>query len=449
MRRRTAQILTGVAIVVVLLGIVYAVAVAVSAAKLRRAYAALEKAGRPTQIAQVIPPDVPDPENAALLYESAVLLLKAQPAPEKDLLEYLGKLAGTSSEKPFDPNEQAELESLLRQDVIDQALSIVEQGTQRPSCRFQNDYTAGISMSLDHLAKQRALARILGAKALLQAKDGQAGEAWDTVLTQARFADALRAEPVLVSQLVRSAQIELACTTIQRLCESAPPGEQSSRILQDLLGQYDDLTPLIRAVDGERLIFGEQTFGLPKNEMRKVLGDIQDEGYIPGILSRLMYLGISFKPLFLADHAAYLRAMRNYAERFAQPYDPNEIETMNKKFSEILKHHILTGILLPNMGRVKEVFLRRIAQVRVTRAGLALLQYRDAHGGFPETLGALDPGSVRDPFSQASLLYRRQGTGFDLYSVGPDQKDNGGAAKQPRQETGYDIGWNFTGQAMP
>jgi len=446
MRKRTTRILTGVAIVVVVLGIVYAVAVAVSAAKLRRAYAALEKAGRPTQIAQVIPPLVPDPENAALLYESAVLLLKAQPAPEKNLLEYLSNLAGTSSDKPLDPNEQAELESLLRQDIIGRALSIVKQGTQRPSCRFQNDYTAGISMSLDHLAKQRDLARILGAKALLQAKDGQAGEAWDTVLTQARFADALRAEPVLVSQLVRSAQIELACTTIQRLCESAPPAEQSSRIFQDLLGQYDDLTPLVRAVDGERLIFGEQTLGLPKSKLRTALGDIQDEGRIPGIIARLMFLGISFKPLFLADRAAYLRAMQDYAERFAQPYDPNEIETMGKEPSE---YHVLTRILLPNMGRVKEVYLRRIAQVRVTRAGLALLQYRATHGGFPETLGALEPEGVRDPFSQVSLLYRRHGTGFDLYSIGPDQKDNDGAAKQPKQWTDYDIVWHFAGEATP
>jgi hypothetical protein len=97
MRRRTVRILTGVVIVVVVLGIAYAVAVAVSAAKLRRAYAALEKAGRPTQVAQVIPPNVPDVNNAALLYTSAALLLKAQPAPEKDLLAYLGSLAGRSA----------------------------------------------------------------------------------------------------------------------------------------------------------------------------------------------------------------------------------------------------------------------------------------------------------------------------------------------------------------
>ncbi|MDY0356900.1 MAG: hypothetical protein RBR19_13550 [Sedimentisphaerales bacterium] len=446
MRRRTVRILTGVVIVVVILGIAYAVAVAISAAKLRRAYAALEKAGRPTQVAQVIPPNVPDANNAALLYQSAALLLKAQPAPEKDLLAYLGNLVGRSSDKPLDPEEQAELESLLRQDVIAQALSMLTQGTQRPSCRFDNDYSAGISMPLSHLAEQRALARILGAKALLHAKDGQAEEAWDTALIQLKFADALRTEPTIVSQLVRVAQIDLACTTIQRLCEMLVPSEQRLRDLQELLGGYDDITPLIVATDGERLVFGEQTFRLPGKELRDTL----DEDDMPDIISRLLFLRVSFKPLFLADHAAYLRLMQDCTSRFREPYDPNEAGAFDGELFETHKRHVLTRTLLPALGRVKEVYLRRIAQVRVTRAGLVLLQYRATHGGFPETLGALDPDGVRDPFSQVSLLYRRQGAGFDLYSIGPDQKDNGGLAGQPtRQRTDYDIVWRYRGRPAP
>ncbi|NLZ06593.1 MAG: hypothetical protein GXY19_15620 [Phycisphaerae bacterium] len=445
MRRRTVRILTGVVIVVVVLGIIYAVAVAVSAAKLRRAYAALEKAGRPTQVAQVIPPNVPDANNAALLYQSAALLLKAQPAPEKDLLAYLGNLAGRSSEKLLDPEEQAELESLLRQDVIGQALSMLTQGAQRPSCRFDNDYSAGISMPLSHLAEQRTLARILGAKALLQAKDGQADEAWDTALIQLKFANALRIEPIIVSQLVRGAQIDLACTTIQRLCETLVPSEQRLRDLQDLLGGYDDIAPLIMAADGERLLFGEHTFRLPRKELRDTL----DEDDMPDIISRLLFLRVSFKPLFLADHAAYLRLMQDCTSRFSEPYDPNEAGAFDGELFETHKRHVLTRTLLPALGRVKEVYLRRIAQVRVTKTGLTLLQHRDARGGFPETLGTLRPEGIRDPFSQNLLVYKAQDTGFILYSVGPDQRDNGGLDGPTRKKADYDIVWRFAGQATP
>jgi hypothetical protein len=445
MRRRTVKILTGVAIALTTLPVIYAIALGISAVKLRRAYAALQRDGRPITLAQVVPPELPDRENAVLLYQSAALLLRAQPAPEKDLLEYLDNLTKAARKDPLDPNRQAELDTLLGQDVVDQALSIVEQGTQRPACRVDSDYTEGLALSLSHLPQMRSLTWIAGAKALLQAREGRIDDAWHTAIVQLKLADALRTEPLIVSQLVRAAQIDTACTTIQKLCEFAAPNEQSSRILQDLLGRYDDRTPLIRAVDGERVIFGEQTFGLPKDELRKVLSDIHGEGRIPEIIARLMVLGISFKPLSWTDHAAYLRAMQDYTERFAQPYDPNDIHTMSRDFSQVQKCHILTSILLPNMGRVKEVFLRRIAQIRVTRTGLALLQYRDMHGSLPDTLGALSAESIRDPFSQGSLRYNRQDTGFDLYSVGPDQSDNGGAPKKPGPEADYDIVWHFSG----
>ena len=118
MRKRTVKILKGIAIAVVVLVVLYAVAVVVSSAKLRRAYANLEKAGRPMKWANVIPAVVPDAENAALLYESAILLLKAQPAEQENLLKHLGGLSGTFLTESLDADKRAELEQLLEQDVV-------------------------------------------------------------------------------------------------------------------------------------------------------------------------------------------------------------------------------------------------------------------------------------------------------------------------------------------
>ena len=92
MRKRTVKILKIIAIVLVVLSLIYAIATGVSWAKLRNAYAALEKAGQPMEAKDVIPPDVPDAENAALLYESAIMLLKAQSSSNGNFLEHLGAL---------------------------------------------------------------------------------------------------------------------------------------------------------------------------------------------------------------------------------------------------------------------------------------------------------------------------------------------------------------------
>jgi hypothetical protein len=69
------------------------------------------------------------------------------------------------------------------------------------------------------------------------------------------------------------------------------------------------------------------------------------------------------------------------------------------------------------------------------------LQHKQAHGVFPEDLSTLGLQDLDDPFSGRPLLYRSEGAGFIIYSVGFDQKDDGGIS-QPRhawREPGCDV----------
>jgi len=64
---------------------------------------------------------------------------------------------------------------------------------------------------------------------------------------------------------------------------------------------------------------------------------------------------------------------------------------------------------------------------------LALRAYKMEHGVYPATLAALAPNYLQavpdDPFAlSGALRYKRQGARYILYSVGPDGKDDGGAA---------------------
>jgi len=440
MRKRTVRILKGTGITLVVLGLIYAIATVVSSAKLRRAYADLEKAGRPMKSADIIPPAVPDAENAALLYESAILLLKAQPVAEENLLEYLGGLSGTFLTESLDADKRAELEQRLEQDVVRQALSAIEQGTHRPSCRFDYDYKAGFNMLMPHLSGMKNFMRILGAKACLEAQAGRSEAAWDLVETQLRFADAMRKDPVLISQLVRFASIRISCETIQKISEIAPPNDEQYRNLESLLLNYQDNTPLVLALDGERLLGGEWAFNLLREESGKIFalaaGD-DDESELGALL---MGLYSAFKPLSLADQAAYMRIMGDYTRSAQQPYSPGEQSALDAQISHL---HVVTSMIVPALGRVKVLHRELIAHIRVTRAGLALLQYRKARSSFPGTLEGLDLKQANDPFSDGAVVYRPGPDGFVLYSVGPDRKDNGGTPKQKKQETDWDIVWQF------
>ena len=442
MRKRRVKILTGIAVIVVVLGLIYAIAVAVSSAKLRRAYASLERAGRPMDRADVIPAKIPDTDNAALLYESAILLLKAQTAAEENLLEYLGDLSGKFMEGDLAAGKHDELQQLIRHESVTLALSIVEQGTLRGSCRFDHDYDAGFYMLLPHLSDMRRLARILAAKGCLEARAGSPESAWDRVPTQLRFANSLLKEPVIVSQLIRIRTIELACRTIRKLCEITPPSEQQSREIVSLLKGFDSVRPIVRAIDSERLLFGEWVFNLPKSQLLKEPDILDWSNDFLGVVK------VYFKPTFLADRAAYLRIMHKYAQFTERPPSREEMQALEEMAETNGERYPLTRALTPAMNRIKHIHNEMLAELRIVRTGLALLQYKKTENAFPATLEVLQLSDVKDPFSDGPLLYRSDADGFVLYSVGPDRKDDGGSPKQKEQKEDWDIVWQFPGSRV-
>jgi hypothetical protein len=470
MRKRTVRILTVLAAIIVLLGIIYAIAVVHSTRQLRRAYAALQADGRPMDRGEVIPPHVEDVDNAALLYQCAISMLKAEPIgqpPEsppaesvqemivrekcKDLLGYLSNRCAELLDDKITPENRREMEELMSRKAVDYALFAIETGTQRPACQFRRDYEAGEDLVLPELSDMKHLARILAGRVRLEAQAGATDRAWQLVATQARLADALRSEPVLISQLVRMAVAGLSCATTQNLCETAPPSQEQQANLDMILRGFEDVTPLVRAMDGERLLFGEWLFTRPRKELPKawqVFGVDGDE--LPGFVNWLIVRRITFKPAFLADRAKYLRIVHANAKRLEGPYSPETAEELNfGRFS-------LTAMLAPGSARIQVIHCRMVANIRITRAGLGLLRYHQTHETFPATLDALKMDGLTDPFTQEPLRYRTEGDGFIIYSVGEDLKDNGGIPRSERrssepgrkQRQEYDIVWRFP-QRMP
>jgi hypothetical protein len=445
MRKKTVKILTGIGITVVVLGVIYAIAVGVSSAKLRRAYADLQKEGRPTKPADVIPPEVPGAENAALLYESAALLLKAQPAPSGSLPDYLRGSYDKFMTGSLEPDKLAEFKQLIEQDVVTQALAIAEQGTRRKSCRFDHDYSEGFNILLPHLAGLRDLVRLIGARSYLEAEAGRPDAAWNYALTQLKVADALRNEPIVISFLVRLAAIKTSCETIQRICETAPPNAEQYKTLESLLSNYEDHKPLVLALDGERLLCGEWAFNELRNGSASDLLSISS-GEKSGLGGVLLSLYSAFKPLLIADHAAYVRIMDYNTGLAQQPYSLDERNALDEKTRQMHSRlNVVTSMLVPALGRVKEIYWENIARMRITRAGLALLQEKKAQGAFPQSLEAVKLKNLDDPFSNKPLAYKPQGQGFILYSIGSDQKDNGGSPKEKKQKTDFDIVWSYPG----
>jgi hypothetical protein len=451
--------LTVIGVIVIAFGVLYVIALVRSTVKLRRAYAALEADGRPMRAADVIPPEVPDTQNAAVLYQSAALMLKGQAAGEKNLLERLGDLFGSMLQKSDNPDrlarqqqEISELRQLMSLPVVASALATVEQGTQRPACRFDWEYSGDLSADAPFRKDVRNLNRVLGARICLDAEAGETARAWSTLQTQVKFTNALRNAPTTMSQLIRMRAIGYSCRLIQSLCETEPPEAGTSQRMEGFLQDMADLEPFIHAVDGERLLIGEWFFNLPRDEMDKAWrkdtfpkNDSTPKAFQEA-MQRLGSRILAFRPRLVADHAAYLQTMRKRVQLLQGSYRSHE---ECREYLSVSKWDFLT--LQFATGGEKWMHCRMAADVQITRAGLGLLRYRRAHSAFPPTLEALGLEGLIDPYTEKPLLYRPEGEGFVVYSVSEDLKDNGGTPRPEKQDSDprrrkpveYDQLWRF------
>ncbi len=451
MRKRSRRILIGVGIVLLSAGSVYAVLLVRSTARLRQAYAALEKAGRPTAAAAFIPPAVPDAQNALVLYESAASGLRAQPFGSRNLLWRLGRLADSLWSDAPDPNDVAELKYWMQQDVVLRALAAVEEGTRRPACRLNRDYDRGVPAETKIVDDFWPLGRLLAAQARLEAEAGAVDKAWSTTVTQLRFADSLRSDPLCEGQLCRAGLILRVCSAIRALCEMEPPSGEKCREMEGILKDLDDIGPSIRALDGERLLVGERLFSLPSDELYETVRErvLRANERTPEILTRLAFRILAFRPRLVAEHAMYLSLLQKSTQMLQGPYVPRGSGVWQEVHDLLMKPRLLTREFTPSLDFLAELHYRKAAEVHITRAGLALLQHRQTHGALPPTLEVLGLERLTDPYTQEPLRYRIEGQGFVVYSVGEDMRDNGGTSRQPKQKTDYDFVWCFPRPKSP
>jgi hypothetical protein len=85
------------------------------------------------------------------------------------------------------------------------------------------------------------------------------------------------------------------------------------------------------------------------------------------------------------------------------------------------------------IGNFEEAFMKEAmleASLLAARTGLACKLFKSRTGAYPESLEALVPGILKevpvDPFTGKPFVYRREREGFIVYSLGSNEKDDGG-----------------------
>jgi hypothetical protein len=175
-------------------------------------------------------------------------------------------------------------------------------------------------------------------------------------------------------------------------------------------------------------------FKVAKGE-QKDSGDIFYDTY-EQYFTKLYGLSLLLRPILNKDQAFYLKTFTKYVELIYKPYFVSEKESKMwdrqlsgksfKKKKKILSSMLGNPVLDYTMKRQSEY----IAGVDTLKLAVALKMYEEEHNRYPESLSSLQPDIISeipvDPFTGNDYIYRLEGNGFILYSLGPNQKDDGG-----------------------
>lgn len=350
-------------------------------------------------------------------------------------------------------------------------LAELRTAAMRPAVRYPINYDLENpwAILLPHLAKLKAACQRLQLKACAHLAAGQTESAFKDVELMLYLADSMEEEFFLISQLVRIACVNISIQPIwEGLAENRWSRDQL-RALQARLLEFNFIAAVHRSLEAE------QAAGIRSIELvqEKGLGYLQElqslQTHNPShrfglnALNRLIPNG--WYELEKYNYCRFRHMLTGTAIDLAQKrISPGQIKANNREFDRqlndpgfmgreanlVLKHRLLSALLLPALGKV--VFKSSVAQVTTDQAAVAcaLEQYRMANEKFPDTLQALVPNFIaalpKDTLTGEPFKYAKAGDNqFTLYSIGWDENDDEGTPGNTMfSESSGDWVWSYT-----
>jgi len=411
-------------VLALVLAVIHGTATIILGRRLEAKIAAIKARGEPVSMAELGKPKVPDAENAAVIYAKAFEKLSGRTA-EQDIKMLERFLSAEEREK----NPGLWNEARLVADRLRPALPLVEQAVSRPKCQFPVNWEAGAGAIFPHYYKMRKLAILLRATALLAAKDGRMDEAVRLIEMDFRMSESIKDDPVLIGQLSRKSMIEIGCLELRNALEYGEINETQARRLYDVLAGIDPIPGYVKAMQGDRAL-GLWFFDYAR---RADIGELS--GSDPTLAERLIAPSLRrwiWRPFLYADEMVYLDYMGKQVDAAHLQYP--ESKSVDKRLDldamGFPPYATLSKFICPLFRRARAARDDGVSELAGTRILLGLLAYKDRFGSYPQTLGELRSRLgwklPEDPFSGRDFIYKRQGKGFLLYSIGRNLKDDGG-----------------------
>ena len=372
------------------------------------------------------PARVPDRQNAALVYQKAFDAMAKLENQPQEVQEKWNHWTAPTPESPLDPKD-ADLRAFLKKNEA--ATAILRRAAAMPDCYFEHNYAQpSFDMLLPEISQMHHGADLLVLDARCKAADGNARGALEDVNCLYAMAAHTRSEPIVVCVLVAAAIDGMAARTLEDvLASTRPKAEDLAALAIDEGSPYQQ--SMARALRMEEaVVLGFFT----------TLTEVQDSEALRLIKAPPMIVAepmASVWRTFLLpdDIASYRQVMHHYAAMTAKPYREAQAEwdKWDKEFGETAVG-LFTRMLVPALSGAAKRAIEADARHQLARAAVAVETYRAKTAKWPARLDDLVPDYLdavpMDPFDGKPMRMAAAQGAIVLYSVGPDLKDETGAA---------------------
>jgi len=420
------------------------------ARKLSAALAMLREKNEPTRFEEIVPPPVPDADNAAAapVFQEVFASAKdsrlgkldvpwkkitGKPEPGESTIHFTARFLNPD----FKGDDQAAGELVLKSLAPSAPLlEEVAEAVRRPGVCWPLDYSKGFETPLPHLAAMTNTSKVLQGRAQAELAAGHPENAFQDVQTLLALARAAGSTPFLITMLVEGSILDRASQVIS---DGLERHAWTDAQLADLSSELSRIDLLTRLSDGLR---GERATVLQLDASRTDLFTLQ--GLPDTRTLRLQNAALraawAIWPAgwFNEDKAGYIGTIQRYIDAVNHPKElPStlaEIEAAHAGFS--LWNRIrnpLSQVAMPALtGSAKRIAAPQTI-LRSLATACAVERYRMAHGRLPATLEDLVPAFLpsipTDPLTGKPLCYKpSESSSYLIYGTGWDQTDNAGSS---------------------
>ena len=402
----------------------------------------IEAAGEPVTFDEMWEglPEISERENAARYYKAALSLMIRRYL-EYDLINTVVYGYVNFPEVELTQEKMKMIENHLEENLL--AFDLVDQAAQIPACLYCTRLENSDDFYSRDLGKGRHLIKLLSLRTRYHMMQGRADEATESLNSSLRVLRMLESNSMLIGVLVKAACMRLVIDDIQIVAEQGGPDRATLEGWAKELLQLEELDYVREAAIAERVnVIQDMSYNkwyyYPYTEECRGCLKYPEESTVEKFMNKLGWYVYDWKSYEEGDkkqdwykHMLQARELRNWAKLIALlenkwPGDYELVKDLCEQDDEFK-----TGRLMDVLPALK-IYGRFLSASRSARVMCAIERYRLDESGLPGLLAELVPGYMEaiplDPFTGKELIYRQDETGYAVYGLGENLKDDGATA---------------------